>query len=174
MLTGLSAAIAAASAEGSLCPADSYAAQISDDRHALTMTFSAAELQSSESERLEGSCRVQLDVEVPPRTQFRSLDVYASGYVFAEGGSASLDVDYSFPNTGVQQQFAHADLHGDTDYVFDDVSDTAWSPSCAHRSLTLLLEFHAKTADEAYLNVDALDLDFSQGHVQWRACDAAH
>lgn len=175
--TGLSAAITAASADGSLCPADSYVAQISADRHALTLTFSAAELQSSETESLAGSCSVQLELQVPPGVQFRSLDVYASGYVFAERGSASLDVDYNFPNSGVQQRFAHSDLHGDTSYVFADVSDMAWSPSCASgsdRSLILSLEFHVKAAGEAYVNLDALDLDFSQGDVQWRACSAAH
>ena len=55
-----------ATPEGNLCPDESVLTSISDDEHTATITFSAAEVQPADEEKLSfGSCRIALELGQP-------------------------------------------------------------------------------------------------------------
>jgi hypothetical protein len=171
----LLAMITEVAAEGSLCLPSSFEPSVSSDGAALTLTFSAAELQANVGEKLEGACDIELRLVVPAGYTFGQVGVRPSGYLYAMTGKAGLQVDYAFPSTGASQRFVHADLVGDTSYVFDDVAEL-WSPSCVRPDeptvVELMLSLRATAENEAYFSMLAVDLDLAAvSGTAWRACD---
>lgn len=173
----LKAKITAVNAVGTLCEAGTYdsgVSGVSGDGAALTIRFSAAELQPGPGEALEGACEITLQLEVPAGFQFGRLAVRPAGYVFAMTVPASLTLDYVFPSSGASQRFVHDDLVGDDSYVFDDVAEL-WSPTCEDPSrntiLELVLTIGATAEDESYFNVSSLDLvSTAMNGTIWRPC----
>jgi hypothetical protein len=171
--------IALVAVTGTLCAKDSWNASISGDKHAVTVTFSAAELQARNAAGLEGSCRLTFDLRVPAGYQFSQAVIAPSGYTFSERGAADLLLSYAFPAfsaTGAQQTFSHRDIPSDTDFVFRDRVDSVWSPTCdassAGKPLRLALELSLRATVDAYISISSLDFDFAlqTGQIAFRAC----
>jgi hypothetical protein len=165
------AVIKAVRTEGELCAEDSVSSSVSSDGAALTLVFSAAEVQSGD----DGSCKIELDLELSPGYQFQRLSLHSSGYVFSEQGGASLEVTASFPGSGEKQRYLHDRLSGDDSYLFSDTLDSLWSPcdaSMSGRPVELVFELVARSDPEGYLSFSAIDLDFDAARgVSWRRCE---
>ncbi len=177
-LADLSASITKVSVEGTLCPKGSYAADVSGDLAALTLTFSQAEVQTEAGQSLDAKCDVTLQLDVPEGFQFGEFGVRPSGYVFtSERGTTELDLSYAFEPSGTSRTFTHV-LSGDRSYAFDDVAAEVWSPTCtrsgSHRNLHFSIALRARARDSAYLSINALDLDLAAvSGTPWRACEFA-
>ncbi|HKU42492.1 MAG TPA: DUF4360 domain-containing protein [Polyangiales bacterium] len=174
-LEAWTAKILSATPDGSLCPEESVAANIADDGHTATITFSAAEVLGEDEVRMpSGSCRISVELEVPDGTQFRNATAFPSGYIFANEGKSDMSFGYSYPESGARQVIDHFDLVGDESFVFDDRFDITWSPTCgadAAKPLRLELDFQLSAIGDAYLNVSTIDLNFDiDSSVEWRRC----
>jgi hypothetical protein len=164
------------SLKGELCPDGSFDASISGDGAALTVTFSATQVQTETGDAREGECEVAIQFDVEDGWQFSNLGVRPTGYFYTDRGAAALEVRYAIPSFDAGGTFSHLDLTGDEDFVFDD-SISAWSPTCepgSNRGLQLVLSLRLAARDAAYINVAALDLEFAaHGGTRWRTCGGA-
>ena len=158
-----------ATAQGELCPEPSYHAEISSDQQVMTMTFSAAEVQTVAGESREASCKVHLELAVTPGFSFRGLVLSTSGYLFtADAGSVVFEVEQAGGQTATG---SHVGLTGDERYVFHDRAGAVWSATCsAAGTVGVDVTLRAAARELAYFNVNALDLDVGR-EIEWRACN---
>lgn len=163
-------------ANGTGCPAGTWATSISPDGKRFRVTFSAFEAVVSKHMSLAiKDCQLGIKLKSPSGFSYAVTDFSFQGYAYLEKGQSARQIArYYFQGAPVQSEEARAELVGpyDDTYVFRDTvrtTDIVWSPCGVERDLnvrmTLRLNNGAEKKD-GYINLyEALNFQLA-----WRRC----
>jgi hypothetical protein len=172
-------------ANGSGCPAGSYAVQVSPDNTAFTVTYSQYTAQVGVGAGpldFRRNCQLALNVHVPSGFTYAIAEADYRGYAHLEAGSSGYQAaGYYFQG---QSQTAHIQHNfsspRDGDWQTTDVVGVAalsFLPCGEYRYLNINTELRARagTSDihhtTSFLTMDSTDASITTiYHVAWRRC----
>lgn len=170
-------------ANGTGCPAGTWATTISEDGLTFTTTFSAYEamLEPTQSIAIK-DCQLGIKLHSPQGLSFAVDSFYYQGYAWLDsaGMTARQTANYYFMGNPLNHAELRTDLRGvyDDDYLFQDdvgIVDLAWSPCGVERNLNvttrLRIQNNPRRTGTGYLNLTSVDaasrLVF---RLAWRRC----
>jgi Domain of unknown function (DUF4360) len=154
-------------ANGTGCPAGSWATSVSPDGETFTTTFSAYEIMLQPRQTLGvKDCILSMQMKSPSGISYAVSDFFYSGYaLLPEGLTGFQTAKYWFQGNPAPANEKRTDLKGpiDDSYTFQDTvttADVVWSPCGADRLLQVQTRLQVRRTsgnEEGYLNLAAVD-----------------
>lgn len=181
-------AIKAIKTQGSGCPEESVAINISEDRKAFTVSFSQFAIELAAGEKsVQNSCRLTLKLDVPVGWQYSVASFNHRGFVTLDEGVEALHATrYFFKGRGKGGGFRHREtgpiakdfVYTDSIGILTTVFSREWSDCVGKRDFMIDTAIQLKNSNlkkfptaTGLLSNDNADGEFRQDFgLTWRRC----